>query len=483
MTDDCCAINGNSVTDVTTNGETPETLIIVGGGTAAFAAATRAADLGVKVTMINEGLPLGGTCVNVGCVPSKHLLEAVRRHHEANHPMAGFMQSTSTLDFAALKASKDELVASLRTMNYHDVLDALGNVELIEGRASFTGPREVEVGGRRYTGDRVLIATGARTRLDGVPGLAEAGALTNISALELEELPSSLAVIGAGPLGIEFAQIFARAGSHPSSVHLIGRILPQHEPEIQAEVASRLANEGITVHAGRRVVRVEGQSPEIRIHDDEGNVTVVEEILAATGITPNTDGLGLEEAGIITTSAGFIHVDERQQTNVAGVYAAGDVTDTMALETVAARQGYNAAHNAITGESREIDYDQVPHAVYADPQVASVGWTEERMMQELGSCLCRTLPMEFVPKAHAAGDTRGLVKLVIHPESHKILGAHAVGVHAPEIIHIPLIAIRAGWTIDDLIETVHAFPTYAEAWKMCAQSFTRDVKAMSCCIV
>lgn len=483
MTDDCCAINGQSATDETPNGKAPETLLIVGGGAAAFAAATRAADLGVEVTMINDGLPLGGTCVNVGCVPSKHMLEAVRRHHDANHPMADFTKSTSTLDFAALKASKDKLVASLRTMNYHDVLDALGNVDLIEGRATFTEPREVEVNGRRLTADRILIATGARTRLDGVPGLAEARPLTNITALELEQLPESLAVIGAGPLGIEFAQIFARAGTNPASVHLFGRILPQHEPEIQANVATHLANEGISVHAGRRVVRVEGQSPEIRVHDDQGNVTVVEQVLAATGITPNSDGLGLDVAGIGTNPGGFIEVDARQQTNVAGVYAAGDVTDTMALETVAAKQGYNAAHNAITGESRTVDYDQVPHAVYADPQVASVGWTEERMMQELGSCLCRTLPMEFVPKAHAAGDTRGLVKLVIHRESHKILGAHAVGVHAAEIIHVPLIAIRAGWTIDDLIETVHAFPTYAEAWKMCAQSFTRDVKAMSCCIV
>lgn len=461
----------------------PSTLLIIGGGAAAFAAATRAADLGVEVTMVNDGLPIGGTCVNVGCVPSKHLLEAVRRHHEANNPPDGFVRSQSTLDFKALMQRKDDLVETLRKANYSDVLDALGNVRLIEGRARFTGSREVEVDGERLTADGILIATGARTFIPPVPGLAEAEPLTNITALELEEVPKSIAVIGGGPLGLEFAQIFARAGSDVSDVELMGRILPQHEPEVSEEMAKHLADEGITVKAGCRLVRVEGKTPEIKLYDDDGCIATVERVLSATGITPNTDNLGLETAGIETDKKGFIQVDARQETNVPGVYAAGDVTGSMPLETVAAKQGYNAAHNAITGESRSIDYDQVPHAVFTDPQVASVGWTEEREMEELGSCLCRTLSMEYVPKAHAAGDTRGLVKLVIHPETHKILGAHAVGVNAAEIIHVPLMAIRAGWTIDELIETVHVFPTYSEAWKMCAQSFTRKVEAMSCCIV
>lgn len=487
MSDDCCAApngagptNGHASTAAGA-GDPPEHLLIVGGGAAAFAAATRAADLGVQVTMINDGLPLGGTCVNVGCVPSKHMLEAVRRHHDAKE-LLGPEIAVPPVDLPALKKNKDELVAKLRQMNYHDVLGALGNVRLIEGRARFTGPRTVEVNGESLTADRILIATGARTRIDAAPGLAEAEPLTNITALDLDEVPSTVAIVGAGPLGLEFAQILARASPDPSSIHLIGRILPGHEPEVSEAIAQSLTGEGIKMHAGQRVVRVEGKAPAVRVHLDDGSSLEVERVLAATGITPNTDALGLDAAGIHIDTEGFVQVDARQETNVPGVYAAGDVTDTMALETVAAKQGYNAAHNAITGESRTIDYDQVPHAVYTDPQVASVGWTEARMMEELDSCLCRTLSMEHVPKAHAAGDTRGLVKLVIHPETKVIFGAHAVGVHAAEIIHIPLMAMRSGFTIDDLIETIHAFPTYAEAWKMCAQSFTRDVEAMSCCI-
>jgi len=206
-------------------------------------------------------------------------------------------------------------------------------------------------------------------------------------------------------------------------------------------------------------------------------------LLVATGIRPNTDDLGLERAGVRTDGRGFVVVDARQETTVKGVYAAGDVTGLKPLETVAAKQGYNAAHNALTGESRTLDYDLVPHAVFTDPQLAAVGWTEERETRELGRCWCRTLPLDEVPKAHAAGDTRGLVKLVVHPETKRILGAHAVAVNAAEIIHVPVLAMRAGMTIDELIETVHVFPTYAEAWKLCAQTFYRDPKTMSCCVV
>jgi mercuric reductase len=457
-------------------------LLIVGGGAAAFAAATRAADLGTRVTMINAGLPLGGTCVNVGCVPSKFLLENLKHFHEAAVGRDGWLTSHATLDYPKLKQGKDALVQGLRQKNYREVLDALGNVTLVEGRARFTGPKAVTVGGKRFTAERIIIATGARTSIPPVPGLAEAEPLTNITALELEVVPRSIAVIGGGPLGLEFAQIFHRAGANVATVEVMGRILPQHEPEISQTLAQLLADEGIAVKAGRRLVKVEGKPGAIKLYDSGGGVADVEHILAATGVRPNTDGLGLEEIGVKLDKRGFIVIDERQETSVPGIYAAGDVTGTLPLETTAAKQGFNAAHNALTGEAKRINYDWVPHAVFTDPQVASVGWTEAREMAELGVCRCMTLPLDKVPKAHAAGDTRGLVKLVVHPKSRKILGAHALAVNAAEIIHVPLLAMRAGFTLDDLIDTVHVFPTYAEAWKICAQAFDRDPRTMSCCI-
>lgn len=461
-------------------------MLIVGGGAAAFAAATRAADANVRVTMINAGLPLGGTCVNVGCMPSKFLLEAARRYHEARKPSFlydGWLRSNAELDFAALKRAKDRMVAAARSMNYHDVIEALGNVTVVEGRAVFTGPRTVKVNGQAFTGDAVLVATGARTAIPNVPGLADVNPLTNITALELEELPDSVSVIGGGPLGLEFAQIFARSGADVTAVEVTGRILPQHEPEVSEEIARHLANDGIRLKTGCRLTKVEGKPGEIKLYDSGGCIATVDRILAATGIRPNTDNMGLEQAGIKLDSKGFIVVNERLETSVPGVFAAGDVTGKMALETVAARQGHLAAQNVLTGDSGTINYDRIPHAVFTDPQVASVGWTEARMMKELGRCECRTVPMEWIPKAHAVGDTRGLAKLVIHPDTKKIMGAHCVAANAAEIIHIPVFAIRFGLTIDDIVETTHAFPTYSEIWKFAAQSFTRDPETMSCCIV
>lgn len=458
-------------------------LIIVGGGAAAFAAATRAADLNAEVVMINDGLPIGGTCVNVGCIPSKFMLEGVKDYHQVVIGRDGWLHAEASLDYAKLVVSKDETVARLRQMNYRDVLPALGNVTLIEARGRLVSPNEVEADGERFASERIVIATGARTLIPPVPGLAEADPLTNVTALQLQELPKSIAVVGGGPLGLEFAQIFHRAGAEVSTVELMGRILPQFELEISQALTQILKDEGMRIRAGHRLTRVEGQPGELRLYDSGGGVTEAERILAATGIRPNTEDMGLEEIGVKLNGRGFIVTDERQETSVPGVYAAGDVTGVRPLETTAAKQGFNAAHNALRGEAKTIDYDLVPRAVFTDPQVAAVGWTEGREMEELGTCWCRTVPLEAVPKAQAAGDTRGLVKLVVHPETRRILGAHAVAANAAEIIHVPVLAMRAGFTIDDLIDTVHVFPTYAEAWKMCAQTFERDPRTISCCIV
>jgi len=465
-------------------------LIVVGGGAAAFGAVTRARDLGANVLMINDGLPLGGTCVNVGCIPSKFLLEALKRYHLAARSADPWRESGASLDFRALMEAKDALVEGLRKRNYADVLDALGNATLVEGRARFVGPHElaIEGTGERFRCDRIIIATGARTHVPDALGLNDVPYWTNREALRAKAPPESLVIWGAGPLAAEFSQIFARAGSRVAVLARGPRILRREEPEVALELQRHLEAEGIEILTQARVERFARAGSRVlaRVRGGEkGEARTLEAdaLLVATGIRPNTDDLGLEQAGVKTDERGFIVVDERQETNVPGVYAAGDVTGVMPLETVAAKQGYNAAHNALTGESRTIDYDLVPHAVFTDPQVAAVGWTEEREIEELGSCLCRTLPLTEVPKAHAAGDTRGLVKLVVHPETKKILGAHAVAANAAEIVHIPVLAMRAGMTIDDLIETVHVFPTYAEAWKLCAQTFYRDPKTMSCCVV
>lgn len=467
-------------------------LIILGGGAAAFGALTRAHDLGAQALLINEGLPLGGTCVNVGCVPTKFLLEALKRSHLVSNPSDVWLMSGTppTLDFAALMEAKDALVEGLRERNYRDVLDALGNVTLLEDRARFVGPHEIELlrVQERVRCDRIVIATGARTNVPEVPGLRDRSVpyWTHREALAVREVPESLLIWGAGPLAVEFAQIFARAGARVTLLARGPRILRREEPEIALELQRHLQREGVEILTGVAVRGFERLGDRTRVRftrEGRDETREAEALLLATGIRPNTDGLGLERAGVRTDARGFVIPDERQETNVKGVYAAGDVTGVMPLETVAAKQGYHAAHNALTGESLTIDYDLVPHAVFTDPQLASIGWTEAHAIQELGDCLCRSLPLREVPKAHAAGDTRGLVKLVAHPQTRRVLGAHAVAPNAAELIHIPALAMRAGMTLDDLIDTVHVFPTYAEAWKICAQTFDRDLKTMSCCVV
>jgi len=463
-------------------------LLVIGGGAAAFGAITRAHDLGARVLMINDGLPLGGTCVNVGCIPTKFLLEALKRYRLASRDADTWLRTSASLDFPKLMEAKDALVDGLRIRNYAEVLKALGNVTLVEDRARFVGPHEVELvkSRERVRCDKIVIATGARTNVPDVPGLGDVPYWTHREALRAREVPESLLIWGAGPLAVEFAQIFARAGSRVALLARGPRILRREEPEIALELQRHLEGEGIEVLTGVNVQGFERAGDRTRVRfEREGRdgTREAEALLIATGIRPNTDDLGLEQAGVQTDERGFIVVDERQATAAEGVYAAGDVTGKKPLETVAAKQGFNAAHNALTGEARTIDYDLVPHAVFTDPQLASVGWTEERAIRERGGCLCRALPLEEVPKAHAAGDLRGLVKLVADPESRRVLGAHAVAPNAAELIHIPVLALRAGMTLDDLIETVHVFPTYAEAWKICAQTFDRDPKTMSCCVV
>ncbi len=464
-------------------GAEPFDLMILGGGAAAFSAAIRATELGARVLMGNDGLPLGGTCVNVGCVPSKFLLAAVEEFWRLRVEKPPWLAGAATLDFERLMQEKDELVTSLRQRNYWDVLQALGAVTLVQERARLVSAQEIEAGGKRYRGQRMVIATGARPRLPSIPGLEAAQPWTNRSALAQRSVPRSLVVLGAGPLGLEFAQIFHRVGARVRVLEVAPQILPGHDPELAEELACSLQEEGIEIRTGCTVQRVEGHPGALRLFDERGVCTETERILAATGIQPNTDRLGLAEVGVETDARGFIVTDRTQATSVPGIYAAGDVTGVMPLETVAAKQGFLAAEHALTGSGPTLNPELVPQVVFTDPQFASVGISEARLMEETGRCSCRTLPLSAVPKAHVTGDTRGRVKLVVEPSTGRIRGAQAVGRQAGEMIHVPLLAMKAGWTVRELIDTVHAFPTYAEAWKICAQTFFRASATMSCCVV
>lgn len=472
-------------------------LLIIGGGAATFAAATKAAELGKTALMINAGLPLGGTCVNVGCMPSKHLLTVGDEYFYPQHPRFRALADGhySAFDFARAIREKDEIVARTRQSNYRDVLDSLEGVELLEGHARFVRGTAVEVNGSIYAAERILVATGSSTKPLPIPGLDEAGWLNNVTAMELEKMPKSLLVIGGGPLGLEFAQMFAHFGAEVTVLEAMDHILPRHEPEVATEVQRVLEEEGIRFRVGVTIDRVDvrGGAKVVTVRGGRGAqrrrslTTDVEEIsgeqfLLAAGIRANTADLNLEAAGVRAGANGFISVNEHYQTDNPNVFAAGDCVGNMALETVAAREGALAAENALFGATRTMNYDHVPHAVFTNPQVASVGLTEEEEMRRFGACSCRTVPMDAVPKAAAIKETRGLFKMVIHPGNSKVLGVHIVAPNAADLIHEATLAVKFGLTVEDIIDTVHVFPTLSEGIKRVAQSFTRDVTKMSCCV-
>ena len=462
-------------------------LIIIGGGAAAFAAATKAAGLGKTALMINSGLPLGGTCVNVGCVPSKHLLTVGDELYYG--PRSKFKALADghnpSFDFSTAIQEKDELVAALRQKNYGNVLESLEGLTFLEAHARFVGPNKVEANGQVHEGGKLIIATGASTKPLPVEGMDRVSWHTNRTIMDLAKAPTSMVVIGAGPLGLEFAQMFAHFGTKVTVLEAMPQILPREEPEVAQELLRVLEEEGIQFHVGVTVERVEEQDGQKVITFRSGDSTdevVAQELLLAAGVQGNTAELDLDKAGVQVGRNGFVQVNQHYQTDNPDVFAAGDCIGKLPLETVAAKEGALAAENALTAPVRTIDYDHAPRAVFTNPQVASVGITNEEELRRFNACSCRTIYMDVVPKAEAIKEDRGVFKMIIHPRTSKILGVHIVAPNAAELIHEATLAVKFGLTIDDIIDTLHVFPTLSEGIKRVAQAFTRDVSQMSCCV-
>jgi mercuric reductase len=461
--------------------------LILGGGAAAFSAATRANDLGVETVMINAGLPIGGTCVNVGCVPSKHLLEAARATHAARHPTApGLTVGSVEVDYGAMKAARDRLVEGLRGSNYQDVLASLDHVRLVEGHGRFVDPHTVEVDGDPYVADQILVAVGSRARALPVPGGDHPRVLDNRAALELQELPSRLVVVGGGPQGLEWAQAFARLGSEVTVLVFLPQVLGPLDADVAAVVQDALVAEGIDVRTGAKVTGIEEASGGdlVVVWQDAGGEhrSTASHVLKAVGVDGNADRIDAERAGLAPERRGFLSVDDRLATTVPHIFAAGDIVGRYMLEHAAGKEGKVAADNALTGGDLRVDYPSMPAAVFTDPEVAWVGPTERDYMDAHGTCRCRAVRFDHVPRAMATGRTRGIARLTVDHRTEKVVGAQMVGPHAGDAIHEIVVAIRAGLTVDELIDTVHAFPTYSEAFKTAALAFRRDVSVMACCI-
>ncbi|KKC03511.1 MAG: mercury(II) reductase [Actinomycetota bacterium] len=466
-------------------------LAIIGSGGAAFAAAIAATTRGRSVVMI-ERSTTGGTCVNVGCVPSKALLAAAEARHSASRAgrFPGITANAAPVDGPALIAGKDALVEGLRTEKYIDLAADYG-WEIIAGTARFTsdagGPGlAVELAGgavTRVEAQHYLIATGSAPcapPLDGLPGT---GYLTSTTAMELDRLPKSMIVLGGGYVGLEQAQLFARLGT---AVTVVTRstLTSREEPEVSAVLEEVFGDEGIRVNTHVTVTAVRRDDNGYTLTAERGTQRLhlrAEQLLVATGRRPVTAGLNLEAVGVKTGPRAEIMVDDYLRTGNERIWAAGDVTGGPQFVYVAAAQGTLVANNALSGAERILDYTALPRVIFTSPAIASVGMTDAQAVDAGIPCDCRVLPLAYVTRAVVNRDTRGLVKLVAQAGTGRLLGVHVVAENAGDVITAATYALSAGMTVEQLAHTWAPYLTMAESLKLAAQAYTTDVAKLSCC--
>jgi mercury(II) reductase len=458
-------------------------LAVIGAGSAGFSAAITAAEQGAQVALIGHGT-IGGTCVNIGCIPSKTLIRAAETLHQAGAAarFAGIRAKAEAGDWAATVRQKDELVAELRQSKYADLLPAYNNISYREGRARLTDGG-VAVDGNLVKAERLVIATGARPSVPAIPGLDEVAFLTSTSALALEQLPESLLLVGGGYIGAELAQMFARMGVRVTIV-CRSRLLPAAEPEIADALSAYFHDEGIGLACGiayRSVKQTNAGVALVVTRDGRDETLTAERILVATGRAANVEGLGLAEARVAQRLDGAIEVDDRMRTTRTGIYAAGDVTGQDQFVYMAAYGAKLAAKNALNGDSLRYDNAAMPAVVFTDPQVASVGMTEMAARAAGFGVRVSVLPLSAVPRALAARDTRGLIKLIADEQTRKLLGAHILAPEGADSIQTAALAIRQGLTTDDLADAIFPYLTTVEGLKLAALGFQKDVTKLSCC--
>jgi mercuric reductase len=463
-------------------------LLIVGSGSAGMAAAIRASELGATAAVIEAAEDVGGTCVNVGCIPSKNLIEAAHHYHTARTSFPGIAPCEPQVAWAEVLRQKRQIVERLRQEKYLDVLNAYEGVSLLRGRAELTGGGRLRVADREVSARSILVATGTRPAMPPIPGLEGAGALDSTSVMELERLPKSMVVIGGGAVGLELAQTFARFGVRVVVVEAMGRILPGEDVDVSDAIMDALRAEGIEIHVGVSVTRVVRGDAGYTVEVEDGRVKgelACEQLVVATGRRPNTEGIGLESAGVATDRHGFITVDAFMGTSGADVFAAGDVTGGPGFVYVAALQGAIAAQAALAGLTHEeptpIDLSATPRVTFTDPQIAAVGLTEQEARDAGQLAEVTSIPVAYLPRAAVSHRTRGIIKLVSESGSGRLLGAHVVAPNAGDVIGEAVLAVRFGLRVEDIVSTLHPYLTWGEGLKLAAQTFTKDVAKLSCC--
>ena len=458
-------------------------IAVIGSGGAAMAAALKAAERGARITLIERGT-VGGTCVNIGCVPSKILIRAAHiAHLRKESPFDGGLSAqTPVVDRAALLRQQQARVDELRDAKYEGILRDHPNITLLHGEARFIDAHQFVVtlneGDEQIVHfDRAFIGTGARPTQPPIPGLADTPYLSSTSALTLETVPERMAVIGAGYVALELAQAFARLGSQVT-VLARSRLLSSEDPAIGDAVEAAFRREGIEVLNQTQASRVDYTDNEFVLATTTGTLRA-DQLLVATGRTPNTETLNLNQIGV-EIAKGAVLVDKYLQTTVPGIYAAGDCTDQPEFVYVAAAGGSRAGTN-MTGGEATLDLSAMPGVMFTDPQVATVGLTEAEALRLDYSVDTRVLDLENVPRSLVNFDTHGFIKMVAERDSGRLLGVQAVTAEAGELIQTAVMAIRARMTVQEVADELFPYLTMVEGLKLCAQTFTKDVKQLSCC--
>tara|TARA_R110002020_G_scaffold193407_7_gene393699 strand:+ start:505 stop:1926 length:1422 start_codon:yes stop_codon:yes gene_type:complete len=457
-------------------------LIIVGAGSAGFSAAITAAELGKTVAVIGGGT-IGGTCVNVGCVPSKTMIRAadVMQAGASAKRFNGISADAKLVSWADVVAHKNELVWELRQAKYTDLLPQYETLKYIEGMGKLVSGG-VAVDGKLYISNKIIITTGSHSHLPLIQGIQNVPHLDSTSALDLPDLPKSMIVIGAGVIGCELGQMFARMGT---KVTLLCRskVLPGAEPEISEALTGYLRDEGIQVHCGSVYESIKADGEICLSYQYKGEVRQLraEHILLATGRKANTAGLGLKEIGVKLAKNGGIIVDDSMQSNIPGIYAAGDVTGRDEYVYMAAYGAKLAAQNAINGNTKTYNNNTMPAVVFTDPNYATVGLTEAQARAKGIEVKTSTLDLKHVPRALAARDTRGLIKLIADARDGKLIGAHILAPEGADTIQTAALAIKIGMTFNALGEMIFPYLTTVEGLKLAAQTFDKDVTKLSCC--
>jgi len=459
-------------------------IAIIGSGSGAFAAAIKAADAGARVTMIEKGEVIGGTCVNVGCVPSKIMIRGAHiAHLQSNHPFTGIGKNNPAINRSLLVTRQQAWVEELRQAKYVSLLENNPNISLVNGLASFEDAHTLLVKQEAaqeemVTADRILVATGAHPAIPAISGLADTPFWTSTEALVAEQLPEHLLVIGGSVVAVELAQAFRRLGSRVS-VFARSTLLSREDSDIGIKLKAIFEREGIHVmqHTVPDRVGHDGSNFHLHIGNDE---IKGDALLVATGRQPNTSDLDLGKAGIETDQRGAVIVDEHMQTSASPVYAAGDCTNQPQYVYVAAAAGTRAAIN-MTGDNATLDLTAMPVVIFTDPQVATVGVTGQQAKNRGLNAESRTLAIDNVPRALVNFDNRGFIKLVAEKETGRLLGAQVLAAEGGEIIQTAVLAIHNRMSIQELADQLFPYLTMVEGLKLAALSFNKDLRQLSCC--